>query len=226
MMRKELGVQSQQIELYNIYELLYTYYVYSCVLLLAPLLIFFVSKCERERKWERKKRVRVFVLGVWGVSTCAWACRPCNLQPIAHLFIYLFYIFVLCVSSQGKEEEEKKTFYTIGRFLHLLVRVWQTGKHLEKRVGNGLEDFFVLSSCCIFFWLWIWLDLIESESRCWRIIITYRGGRDGWRKENKRNENFFGRWDAQHTRRRRSNNINHEFVTRRQPYNGTHALWL
>lgn len=126
----------------------------------------------------------------------------------------------MCVKP--RQRRKKKTFYTIGRFLHLLVRVWQTGKHLEKELETASRIFRFIVVLHLF-WLWIWLDLIESESRCWRIIITYRGGRE---ERNKRNENFFGRWDAQHTRRRRSNNINHEFVTRRQPYNGTHALWL
>ena len=179
MMRKELGVQSQQIELYNIYEWLSTTYILVC----CCWHLFWYSSCLSVREKEREKRVRVFVLGVWVVSTCAWACRLAlpACEPSADCaFIYLFYIFVLCVSSQGKEEDEKKkTFYTIGRFLHLLVRVRQTGKHLEKELETASRIFRFI----VVLHLFLALNLIGSDRK--RVKMLTNNNHIQGRKETK-----------------------------------------
>ena len=159
MMRKELGVQSQQIELYNIYERLSTTYILVC----CCWHLFWYSSCLSVREKEREKRVRVFVLGVWVVSTCAWACRLAlpACEPSADCaFIYLFYIFVLCVSSQGKEEDEKKKNVLHNRTFSTPFSESPTnGQTSRKRVGNGLEDFSFYRRVASFFGFefdWIW----------------------------------------------------------------------
>lgn len=149
------------------------------MLLLAPLLIFFVSKCEREKKREKRECECLF----WAYGECPPVREPAGLVTFSRLRIYLFILYICLMCVKPRQRRKKKTFYTIGRFLHLLVRVWQTGKHLEKELETASRIFRFIVVLHLF-WLWIWLDLIESESRCWRIIITYRG-REGGRKETK-----------------------------------------
>ena len=106
-------------------------------------------------------------------------CRLANLQPIAHLFIYFIYLSYVCQAKAKKKTKKKKTFYTIGRFLHLLVRVRQTGKHLEKELETASRIFRFI----VVLHLFLALNLIGSDRK--RVKMLMNNNHIQGRKETK-----------------------------------------
>jgi hypothetical protein len=149
------------------------------VLLLAPLLIFFVSKCEREKKREKSECECLF----WAYGECPPVREPAGLVTFSRLRIYLFILYICLMCVKPRQRRKKKTFYTIGRFLHLLVRVWQTGKHLEKELETASRIFRFI----VVLHLFLALNLIGSDRKRVKMLTNnnHIQGREGGKKQKK-----------------------------------------
>ena len=126
------------------------YYVYSSVLLLAPLLIFFVSKCERKR--ERKESASVCSGRMGSVHLCVSlpACAA-GLRTFSRLRIYLFILYICLMCVKPRQRRRRKNVLHNRTFSTPFSESPTNGQTSRKRVGNGLEDFSFYRRVASFF---------------------------------------------------------------------------